>query len=125
MGAVIRNIFVVALLSVLIVYFVLYLAGFRYMSYKVVRAEETVSVKYVGRVNSSGDPTGGLVIYANMTARVRASDNTIAYSNGDVYKGEMKKMLKHGQGKMVFDNGDVYEGDLCQRRNLRRGHVYL
>ena len=110
MGAVIRNIFVVALLSVLIVYFVLYLAGFRYMSYKVVRAEETVSVKYVGRVNSSGDPTGGLVIYANMTARVRASDNTIAYSNGDVYKGEMKKMLKHGQGKMVFDNGDVYEG---------------
>ena len=77
-GMILRNIFIVALLSVLLMFFILFLAGFRYMSYKIVRADETTTVKYLGRVDSSDEPTSGLVVYLDMTSRVRASNSTIS-----------------------------------------------
>lgn len=109
-GAVIRNIFIAALAAVIAVFLILFIAGYRYMAYKVVRGEETVTVKYIGRVDKDGNPTSGRVIYPDKQAKVDAKNGTVQYSNGDVYSGGLMKMLKHGTGKLIYDNDDVYEG---------------
>lgn len=36
---------------------------------------------------------------------------TKTYSNGTIYKGEMRRGDYQGKGKLLYSNGDVYEGD--------------
>ena len=33
------------------------------------------------------------------------------YQNGDIYDGEWKEGLIHGQGKMIYKNRVTYEGE--------------
>ncbi len=107
-----------AAICVLLTFLVLFLLGFRYMSYKVVRADEEITVKYVGRVDSDGSPYDGTVIYPDKTGKLAIDKEnsdlyTISYSTGDVYRGHLKKALKNGTGVVVYANGDRYEGNFA------------
>lgn len=118
LGTTVAIVVVAAAICVLLTFLVLFLLGFRYMSYKVNRADEQITVKYIGRVDSEGNPYDGTVIYPDKTgklARDSANANwyTIAYSNGDVYRGYLKKALKHGMGVVVYSNGDKYDGNFA------------
>ena len=119
MGTTVAIVVVAAAICVLLTFLVLFLMGFRYMSYKVTRADEQITVKYVGRVDGEGNPYDGTVIYPDKTGKLAkdTSENenwyTIAYSNGDVYRGHLKKALKHGTGVIVYANGDKYEGNFA------------
>ena len=118
LGATVGIVITAAAICVLLTFLVLFLLGFRYMSYKVIRADEEITVKYVGRVDKDGNPYDGTVIYPDKTGKLAVDEQstdgniyTIAYSNGDVYRGYLKKALKHGTGVVVYANGDRYEGN--------------
>lgn len=107
-----------AAICVLIAFIILFLLGYRYMSYQVTRFDEEITVKYVGRVDGNGNPYDGTVIYPDKTGKLAKDTSgedenwyTIAYDNGDVYRGHLKKALKHGTGIIVYANGDKYSGN--------------
>ncbi len=72
-------------------------------------------VKFIGKYED-GHPTTGTINYPDgRTAELDALNNTIRYSNGDVYTGELNGLMRHGSGKMVFSaTGDVYEGQFYE-----------
>ena len=102
-----------AVIAALLIFLVLYLCGLRYVKYNFA---DGFSVTFVGVTDINGYPKNGRLSYSGsddvdgLTATVNEKDGTIEYSNGDVYKGEMQDLVKHGQGKLTYENGDVYEG---------------
>lgn len=51
--------------------------------------------------------------------------NQIFYSNGDVYVGNFKDELFHGNGKFTLSWGSVYEGDWIDGDIARKGRLFL
>ena len=81
-----------AIAAVALIFIILMICGVRYT--KDTRADGS-TIKFFGIANANGIQNGWISADG---ARGRIADgNKITYSNGDVYKGEMKKMLKHGQ----------------------------
>lgn len=46
---------------------------------------------------------------------------TIEYTDGSVYTGEVLNGKRHGKGKMVWRGGDVYEGDWVNDKRTGKG----
>ena len=111
------------LVSVLLIVGILYLFGIRYVKY---RFDTGFSVSFVGVLNGDGMPATGHISYSGdsavkgLTATYDAENKTLEYSNGDVYEGEVKHLVKHGTGKLTRDNGDIYEGEFYEDR--QHGH---
>ena len=102
------------------VIFTVYKSGLRYIT---INTGEHGVIKFIGRVDGSGDPVSGNVYFADgSTGELeRQSDGgsgngqaglcfKLTYSNGDVYVGELDHFLRHGQGTLSYQGGDVYEG---------------
>ncbi len=53
-------------------------------------------------------------------ASLQAAEQTITYSNGDVYTGEIKNGWPHGRGRMKYSNGREYSGEWFE--NVRQGY---
>ena len=108
-GAVMLTILLCALLCLIGIFAAVYFMGVRYIQ---VRISDTSYVKFLGMVDDEGYPYKGRIIYSDgISAEVNLDRNQIAYSNGDVYEGELNRnLLKEGRGKMLYANGDVYEG---------------
>ena len=97
----------IAIICVAITFLGIYLSGIRYIK---IDTDGGGYIKFFGRVDSLGAPSQGRLYYSDgTTAEVDMATGTVTYSNGDVYVGELKNLLKHGQGKMTFATGDVYE----------------
>ena len=111
------------IISAALILGVLYLFGIRYVKY---RFETGFSVSFVGILTGDGMPAAGRISYGGddavkgLTATYNGEDGTLEYSNGDVYEGEVKHLVKHGDGKLTRENGDVYEGSFYEDR--QHGH---
>ena len=87
---------------------ILYAVGYRYIS--------TDGVKFNGFVKE-GLPANGTVKYADdLSGKLKVDEEngicTITYSNGDVYTGSLKGILRHGSGSIsVKSTDEVYTGD--------------
>lgn len=88
----------------------IYLSGIRRIAYK---SSDVGTIKYFGKVDSSGTPSNGKFYYSNgETAQIVGVDPlTILYSNGDVYEGNIENLGRTGEGFLTFANGDTYEGE--------------
>ncbi len=51
------------------------------------------------------------------------SNLRIIFLNGDLYEGETKDSLMHGQGVLKFDNGDEYKGDFVAGKRHGDGEM--
>uniref|UniRef100_A0A7S1DHT2 MORN repeat-containing protein 5 n=1 Tax=Hemiselmis andersenii TaxID=464988 RepID=A0A7S1DHT2_HEMAN len=60
---------------------------------------------------ASRPPAHGDADIAAATRLLREESTVHDYGNGDIYKGQMKSMRRHGKGTMVWQNGHSYEGD--------------
>ena len=89
----------------------LWLSGIRY-----IRVDHAGGyVKYFGRVDDAGDPVSGTLVYENgVRARVDREKSEIVYSNGDLYDGTLKNLLRDGTGRLIYASGDVYVGEFSQ-----------
>lgn len=67
--------------------------------------------KFIGEYKD-GQPYSGTLKQQNGTeATLNKETNTITYSNGDIYTGDIINGLRHGNGTMTFvATGDVYVG---------------
>ena len=102
-------IFIFAVLAVIAVFVVAWNMGIRYLK---VEYDDGSFIKFFGRVDDHGDPyTGKLYFSTGGTAKVDMESGRVEYSNGDVYEGQMKNLLREGSGKIVFASGDSYTGD--------------
>lgn len=108
-GKIFLTTFLIALGCVLVILLILYLCGIRYTS---IRTEIGGYVKFFGKVDADGSPYKGNLFYSNgVTAEVNMADQTVTFSNGDVYRGELNASLKlHGTGTLEYSTGDKYEG---------------
>ncbi len=103
----------VALVIIAVVGLILLAVGYRYIN--------TDGVKYTGFVKN-GLPVNGTVKYADDLSGKLSVDNktgvyTITYSNGDVYTGGLKGILRHGKGIVkIKDTDEVYAGDFLDDR---------
>ena len=92
---------------------IIYAAGYRYIN--------TDGLKYSGFVKD-GLPVKGTVKYADDLSGALKVDKetgvcTISYSNGDVYTGGLKGILRHGSGSITIKQTDeVYVGDFVDDR---------
>ena len=66
-------------------------------------------VQFVGKVEG-GVPVKGTAYFESGSAEYDQATSTLRYHNGDVYVGEVKDLVPHGQGKMVYASGTEYEG---------------
>ena len=92
---------------------VIYLMGYRYTRYNFA---EGYSVTFVGKVNGENQPVSGRITFnsgekSGLSASVDSATGKIVYSNGDVYEGQTKDLLRHGNGKLTFADGRIYEGE--------------
>ncbi len=101
----------VALVIISIAGMILFATGYRYIS--------TSGVKYSGFVKD-GQPVNGTVKYADgisgkLTKEADSPVGAIVYSNGNIYEGELKGILRHGKGTITYKNtGEVYTGDFVE-----------
>lgn len=108
-----RTIFVTTVICAVATLFALimiaYVIGLRYVSLETADGNH---VKFFGWVDASdGTPIRGKIVYSiGMIATVDRDSNTVTYSDGSSYSGEMKGLLKSGKGRMDYGNGDIYEG---------------
>lgn len=99
---------------------IIYSTGYRYIS-----AE---NVKFTGWVYE-GQPFAGKVSYADGTKGDFSKEKTssigkIIYSTGDIYEGEIKGIMRHGNGKITYKaTGNVYEGQF--ENDLRTGTALI
>ena len=49
----------------------------------------------------------------------------IMYENGDMYKGPILRLKKHGLGKLFFKNGNKYIGDFAHGEITGQGTYYM
>ena len=54
-----------------------------------------------------------------------ADSAQINYENGDMYKGSIYKLKKHGVGKLFLKNGDKYVGGFSYGEITGRGTYYV
>lgn len=98
-----------AAVSVAAIVMVLFFCGVRYLS---LETADGGNIKFFGMVDKSGAPKSGKIVYSiGLYADVDVDRDSITYSNGDIYDGEFKGLLKDGKGKMLYANGDTYEGE--------------
>ena len=50
-------------------------------------------------------------------------DGKMTFANGNMYEGEFKDDMKHGEGKFTYANGDVYEGDYADDEAHGKGKI--
>ncbi|MBR6915167.1 MAG: hypothetical protein IKN36_02300, partial [Clostridia bacterium] len=99
-GSIMLRIVIVAVILLAAAAAVLYFVGIRYVSST---AGSGLTVKFFGIVDKEGAPARGVIRYSNgMTAKYDASTGRLEYSNGDVYEGTLKDMLKNGEGLHIF-----------------------
>ena len=94
-------------------YLTVYLSGYRVIRYKSPDGE----TRFFGKVDKEGLPKKGTVYFASgETAKIDLENNTIEYSDGSKYVGEIKELLPHGKGKLEMKaesyEGDFYEGEM-------------
>lgn len=103
----------------------LYFMGYRYIS-------TDDNYKFFGKV-SSGQPVSGTIHYPDgSTSKLDYFSNTLSYSNGDIYTGDIKSLYRDGTGKMTyFTTKDTYEGQFTKDKltgtgvyTFRNGDVY-
>ena len=98
-----------ALGLVLLTVIIILACGYRYQKRQL---SDNSTVKYFGKVDSSGSPKSGKLFYEDgTTAKVDMQKGTVSYSNGNVYEGKLTELMRSGKGTMRYPNGDVYEGD--------------
>ena len=95
-------IILVALVIIAVVGIILYAIGCRYIS--------DAGVKFIGFVKD-GQPVKGTVKYQNglsgeLTKQADSAFGRIVYSTGDVYEGEIKGILRHGEGTITIKSTD-------------------
>ncbi len=105
------------------------------MGYRYVAAENSytnTTDKFFGKVVGK-QPVSGTIRYpGGMTATLDYYNETIEYSNGDIYKGDILRLYRHGIGVMTYyATGDKYEGDFKYdqidgkgKYTYRNGDVY-
>ena len=81
--------------------------GYRYI--------KTDSAKFSGWTKN-GLPSSGSIRYENglsgkLITDKETGDLFIEYSTGDVYRGDLKGIVRHGVGVLTYANGDVYDGE--------------
>lgn len=59
----------------------------------------------------------------NEKIRAMQSIMEIIYDNGEIYRGEVKNNMRHGNGQMIYNNGVVYEG-LWENDNFKQVKIY-
>jgi len=97
-----------ALVIIAAVGLILFASGYRYIS--------TDGVKFSGFVKD-GLPANGTIKYADdLSGDLKLDEETgvytISYSNGDVYTGTLKGILRHGTGSItVKSTEETYTGD--------------
>ena len=93
-----------------------------------------VLLKY--HLNKMGDQDGEQRIYKitvyepqveeRVSSRGFTGKGKAEYPNGDIYEGDFKDGLKHGEGRYTWVNGDVYEGAYSKDKKQGIGKmVYL
>ena len=113
-------ILVLALIFVATAYLVIYLSGYRIIRYAAPDGE----TRFFGKVDKNGDPQTGKVYFANgMTANFDLLNDTVEYSDGSVYVGQIKDLLPHGKGKLTMKE-ESYEGDFVEGEKTGYG-VYI
>ncbi|MBQ8004823.1 MAG: hypothetical protein IJ303_00725, partial [Clostridia bacterium] len=103
----ILTIFFIALAFAAVIIGALFFSGIR-----LIKTEDMDGgqVNFFGRIKEN-EPFDGTVYYSNgLTAKLNKAENTLTYSDGSVYTGEIKALLRHGKGEMKYANGDVYSG---------------
>ncbi len=67
--------------------------------------------KFIGKSENGQIISGTMMLEDGTEAKIDAINDTIEYSNGDFYKGDIVNGLRQGFGTMNFAaTGDVYEG---------------
>lgn len=85
---------------------ILVLTGLRLTTVETPDGDE---IRYFGWIHR-GAPTAGFMQYqSGLSATV--GGGSVRYSDGSVYSGAMKDLLKNGFGKLIFADGSVYEGN--------------
>jgi len=105
-------VFAAAALTVLMILGCLHLAGYRYI---ICSREDGTEIKFVGRVDASGDLLEGTIVYsATLSAKVDKETGDIKYSNGSVFSGKLnEKFERSGHGTLTLGNGDKVTGDFA------------
>ena len=97
-----------AIAVTLIIYLVIYLAGYRIVKYRMGDEE----IRFYGKVDDYGVPYDGTIYYPDgIRGTLDGKTSTVTYSNGDVYVGEIRDLQRHGKGRITFAGGESYEGD--------------
>lgn len=97
-------ILIFALLCVAATAVVLLSMGYRYVT-------TSDGFKFFGKI-VDGQPVSGTIRYRDgARATLDYYNNTIEYSNGDKYKGDILQLYRHGEGTMeYYATGDTYTG---------------
>lgn len=102
-----------ALVIIAVAGLILFATGYRYIS--------TDGVKFNGFMKD-GRPASGTIKYADdLSGELKLDEKTgiytISYSNGDVYIGPLKGILRHGRGTItVKETDETYTGDFADDR---------
>lgn len=113
-------ILIIATLSVLaVVGLIIHALGYRYI--------KTDYAKFNGWTKN-GVPTGGSLRYTDgisgkLVADKETGELIIKYSTGDVYKGDLKGIVRDGLGVIEYANGDIYDGDFVDDK--RTGNAVI
>lgn len=102
------TVLVCAVAAVIVLVMMLYFVGLRYKS---LETSDGTKIKFFGMVDSDGTPLRGKIVYSiGLIADVDRDRDTISYSDGSSYSGDMNGILKSGEGTMYYANGDIYKG---------------
>jgi len=88
--------------------------GVRFIKYTL-EGDGGTTARFVGELDESDRVIKGIAAYANKVGRIETSEegsgmHVITYDNGDIYRGFLNRVFRHGRGMLVFANGDRYEG---------------
>ena len=117
----ILKIVIAAVICLAAVYLTLTLAlGFTVTTRKIpLNDGTTLSVSYVGFLKDGVASTGSVTTSRGESGKI--SGDTILYSDGSRYTGDLDGFVRHGKGKMTYANGDVYEGEFSNDEILGIG----
>ncbi len=104
-----KNLMLTALItagSALALTVILLLTGLRLTSNE--SADGKIS-NYFGWVGANGAPTFGFFSLSGGESATVAGGSAV-YSDGSVYTGAMRDLVRHGQGKLIFPDGTTYIG---------------
>ena len=111
-------IFIFALVAVCLTLVVFLVLGYRYKT-------TDKGYTFFGKVENGQPVTGTIRLPNGLTAELDYFSDTIRYSNGDVYTGDIEDIYRHGSGVMNFNTtGDVYEGAFSEDTLTGYGKYY-